>query len=69
MIVKIRLSDVVSAGFRMAEIESQDGKLKFLLPMNSPLQARMNGRDKMYFQVEIGPDRIEIGDEISGQEW
>lgn len=69
MVVKIQIPLTSSELFPMALITSQDGTVRFHVPLNAPLRARMNQRSQAYFEIKSKTDQVEIGDEVLGEVW
>ena len=61
MIVKVELH----AG-RVVTISNEDGSMNMAVTLSSPLLARMRGAQVCYFQADVSPFAIELGDVTEG---
>jgi hypothetical protein len=67
MIVKVEMQRDSKADVVM--ISNQDGSLRMTVSPTAPLLARMQGQTKRYFDAEVVPSAIELGELKPDQGW
>lgn len=67
MIVKVELQ--IDAKAHVCMISNQDGSLRMTIMATTPLIARMLGKTKRFFDAEVSPTAIELGEWQVDQDW
>lgn len=67
MIVKVEMQSDAAADVIM--ISNKDGSLRMTVSPSAPLLARMQGQSKRYFDAEVSPSVIELGERKPDQDW
>jgi hypothetical protein len=69
MIVKVQVSLASSDGVTRVLIYNQSRSFTYEGGVNQDMVETMAGRAKAYFEADMGPGGLEIGDEVEGQDW
>lgn len=69
MIVKVQMSKFSSDGVKRCLIYTKDRAFKYEGGMNDDMVQTMAGRDKAFFEASMGPEGLEIADELPDQGW
>lgn len=67
MIVKVELQTDMAA--QVAMISNKDGSLRMTVSPTAPLLARMGGQTKRFFDAEVLPSVVELGERKPDQDW
>jgi hypothetical protein len=69
VIVKVQVSLASSDGVTRVLIYNQNCTFEYEGGINEDMVETMAGRAKAYFEASMGPDGLEIGEELEDQSW
>ena len=69
MIVKVQMSQFSSDGVPRVLIYNESKSFTYEGGVNVDMVETMAGRSKAYFEAEMGPEGLEIGDEVEDPGW
>lgn len=69
MIVKVQVSLASSDGVTRVLIYNQSRSFKYEGGVNQDMVDTMAGRPKAFFEASMGPEGLEIGDEVPDPGW